>query len=189
MKYQATILASAITAVLVSVAASAGTNSWKGESRDAWLDGKIETALMLNGELNNFDIDTKVHNRNVTLAGVVNSEIEKDLAEEITENVEGVEDVTNNIQVDANYRSKMEHTGDSFARTWNDLSTTAGLNMKYAVNDSIEATSIDVDTKNGVVTLTGTVRSEASHDLAIEIAKGYDHVKEVKDNLEVKSKR
>lgn len=184
MKFHNTILASAVTAALISSPASA--NSWQGESKDAWLDGKIETALMLNGELNNFEIDTKVHNRDVVLSGVVNSEIEKDLAEEIADNVEGVDEVTNNIRVDANYRNKMEKTGDNFARTWNDLSTTAGLNMKYAMNEQIEATDIDVDTKNGIVTLTGSVRSEAAHDLAVEMAKGYDHVKDVNDKLSVR---
>ncbi len=176
-----------MTALTVSALAStpALANSWQGETKDAWLDGKIETALMLNGELNNFMIDTDVQKGKVTLTGTVNSEIEKDLAEEIAGNVEGVSSVDNKLKVEKEYRSSMEETGDNFSRTWHDLTITAGLNMKYAANDDLEATAINVDTKNGVVTLSGPVKSEAAEDLAVEIAKGFDHVKEVNSKLQV----
>ncbi|MBW2941225.1 BON domain-containing protein [Zhongshania aquimaris] len=177
-------LASAIVLSAISIT-PALANDWQGKTNDAWLDGKIETALMLNSELNNFTIDTDVKKSNVTLKGTVNSEIEKDLAGQIAENVDGVKSVDNKLTVDKNYTSKMEATGERFSRTWYDLTTTAGINMKYAANDDIEATSIDVDTKNGMVVLTGTVKSDAAHDLAIEIAKGFDHVNDVEDKLTV----
>ena len=59
--------------------------------------------------------------------------------------------------------------------------------MKYATNDDIAATSIDVDTKDGVVTLRGTVKSDAARDLAIEIAKSFDKVTDVEDKLVVRN--
>ena len=160
-------------------------DTWKGEANDAWLDGKIETALMLNGELNNFTIDTDVDQGEVKLKGTVSSEIEKDLAGQIAENVDGVKSVDNQLKVKDGYKSRMAKTGEDFSRTWHDLTITAGVNMKYAANDDIQATAINVDTKDGVVTLTGNVKSDAAHDLAIEIAKGFDHVKDVEDNLQV----
>ncbi|AMO70020.1 hypothetical protein DOK_17175 [gamma proteobacterium BDW918] len=160
-------------------------NDWQGKTNDAWLDGKIETALMLNSELNNFEIDTKVNKSKVLLTGTVTSEIEKDLAGQIAENVDGVNSVDNKLEVNPNHKSKVAQTGQNFSRTWHDLSTTAGINIKYAANDDIEATAIDVDTKNGKVMLTGTVKNETAHDLAIEIAKGFDHVTDVEDNLQV----
>lgn len=177
-------LASAIVLSSISIT-PALANDWQGKTNDAWLDGKIETALILNSELNNFTIDTDVKQSKVTLKGTVNSEIEKDLAGQIAENVNGVNSVDNQLKVDKNYSSKVEETGKKFSRTWHDISTTAGINIKYAANDDIEATSIDVDTKNGVVVLSGTVKSDTAHDLAIEIAKGFDHVNDVKDNLTV----
>lgn len=186
MEFRKTLIAGAVITGMLSGPAMAGNNDWKGESKDAWIDGKVETALMLNGELNNFEIDTQVENREVTLSGTVDTDIAKDLAEEITENVKGVKDVENNIEVDANHRNSMERAGDKFVRTWQDSTATAGLNMKYAVNDNLEATSIDVDTKNGVVTLSGTVRSEAARDLAVEMAENYDNVDKVRDRLTVK---
>ncbi|MEX1669910.1 BON domain-containing protein [Zhongshania guokunii] len=177
-------LASAIVLSTISITPVLA-NDWQGKTNDAWLDGKIETALMLNSELNNFEIDTKVDKSKVLLTGTVNSEIEKDLAGKIAENVEGVKSVNNELNVDPNYTSKTARAGQNFSRTWHDLNTTAGINIKYAANDDIEATAIDVDTKNGKVKLTGTVKSDTAHDLAIEIAKGFDHVSDVEDNLQV----
>lgn len=186
MSYRKTIIASALLTGLVSGQALASSNSWKGESRDAWIDGKVETALMLNGELNNFEIDTDVENRQVTLSGTVNSEIAKDLAGEITNNVEGVKRVDNNIDVDAKHRNSMQRAGDKFVRTWQDSTITAGLNMQYAVNDNLQATAINVDSKRGVVTLTGSVSSDAAKSLAGEMAESYDNVDEVRNRLAVK---
>lgn len=185
MKYSKTLSTGLIIAALSSTNVMA--NTWQGETKDAWLDGKIETAFMLNSELNNFEINTDVENGVAVLSGTVKTEIEKDLAEEITNNIEGVTDVNNNIEVKEDYTSKIEKTGDNFARTWSDLTITAGLNMKFAANDDIAATEIDVDTLNGNVTLTGTVKSKAAHDLAIEIAKGFDNVVDVDDQLTIVS--
>ncbi|WP_286845512.1 BON domain-containing protein [Spongiibacter sp. UBA6593] len=46
---------------------------------------------------------------------------------------------------------------------------------------------MDVDTKDGVVTLRGTVKSDAARDLAIEIAKSFDKVTDVEDKLVVRN--
>lgn len=175
------------TAILITALSSTAVNAnnWQGKAKDAWLDGKVETALMLNGELNNFQIDTNVDQGTVTLSGTVKSDIEKDLAEQIAENVDGVKGVDNDLKVAADYQSDLEKAGSNFTTTWYDLTTTAGLNMKYAASDAVEATAIDVDTKEGVVTLTGTVKTEAAHDLAVEMAKSYDNVVAVNDKLVV----
>ena len=47
--------------------------------------------------------------------------------------------------------------------------------------------AIDVDTKNGVVTLTGTVESQAEADKAVSVAKGIRGVTNVKSKLKVGS--
>ena len=70
-------------------------------------------------------------------------------------------------------------------RKWNDLSTTAAINIKFAANDDITASKINVDTHHGVVTLKGNVKNAVTHDLAIEIVKNFDHVNDVEDELNV----
>ncbi|MBM7424159.1 BON domain-containing protein [Spongiibacter marinus] len=64
-----TIKKTLITSLTLGALASTPVlaDSWQGKTKDAWLDGKVETAIMLNGELNNFDIDTDVDQGKVTL--------------------------------------------------------------------------------------------------------------------------
>jgi osmotically-inducible protein OsmY len=59
------------------------------------------------------------------------------------------------------------------------------LKSNFAVNDDLEASDINIDTKNGVVTLEGEVDSKAESMLAEEIAAGYDHVSKVDNKLRV----
>ncbi|MDW2150118.1 BON domain-containing protein, partial [Vibrio sp. 378] len=82
------VLATSSTAVLAS-------DKWEKESMDAWLDGKAETTLLLNSNLNSFDINTDVENQVVTLTGSVNNDLEKSLAEELVSGLDGVKKVNN----------------------------------------------------------------------------------------------
>ena len=56
-----------------------------------------------------------------------------------------------------------------------------------AADDSVKASDIDVHTKDGVVTLSGTVSSKAQADRAIAIAKEAEGVKSVTAHLVVKA--
>lgn len=49
----------------------------------------------------------------------------------------------------------------------------------------VSGMKIDVDTKDGVVTLSGNVRTAAQKTAAVQIARGTDNVKDVRDNLTV----
>jgi osmotically-inducible protein OsmY len=139
---------------------------------------------MLNTELNSFKIDTDVKNGVVVLSGEVGSDTEKDLAGRLAANVQGTQAVTNLLTVKEGHKGG-DNPGRQLAQKMNDISVTTGLNIEFAAHKELEATKIDVDTKNGVVVLTGTVKSEAAKDLAVEMAKDYDHVVAVEDNLKV----
>jgi len=91
----------ALSAALLtsSTLAFASQQSWKDESLDAWVDGKAETTLLLNSELNSFDINTEVKDGIVTLTGEVNSKLEKSLAEELIKTLDGVKGVENQLIV------------------------------------------------------------------------------------------
>ena len=55
-----------------------------------------------------------------------------------------------------------------------------------ALDDSVKALKIDVDTQAGVVTLTGTVRSEAERQRAVALARETEGVTQVIDRLQLK---
>lgn len=183
MKFKMNSLAILTAATLISTPVLA--NEWQGEANDAWLDGKLETALLLNTQLNNFKIDTDIKSNTAILTGEVNNETQKELAGEIARNIEGISTVKNNLTVNADYRNDDDDA--SFSRTWNDMTVTAGLKIEFATQDELNDTDISVSTDNGVVTLKGNVNTEAEKDLATEMARGYDKVVEVNDELVVKN--
>jgi hyperosmotically inducible periplasmic protein len=67
-----------------------------------------------------------------------------------------------------------------------DGSITSAIKMKFANDEQVSASAIDVDTNNGDVTLNGTVSSQAEADRAVELAKTVSGVKSVKSNLTIK---
>lgn len=63
------------------------------------------------------------------------------------------------------------------------------LHSLFVPEDGLSGSNIDVDVKNGMVTLQGTVPNEAARARAIAIAKGADGVKGVTDQLRVAPER
>lgn len=158
---------------------------------DAWLQGKLETALLFNQHLNSFAINTEVKSGKAYLNGFVESDVEVDLAGEIAESIEGVTGVENDLMVDEAKagvaREGEEFTNDqSFRQKVANVTHSASVNTKLLLNENTSGTAIDVDTNNGVVTLTGEVASDEERDLAGMIAKNTDGTKSVNNKLTIK---
>ena len=66
-----------------------------------------------------------------------------------------------------------------------DPGITTAVKSKMAADDTVKAYKIDVDTKDHVVTLTGTVDNSAAKDRAVTIARTTEGVNNVIDNLTV----
>jgi osmotically-inducible protein OsmY len=64
-----------------------------------------------------------------------------------------------------------------------DAGITTKVKAKLAADSTIKATQINVDTKDKVVTLSGTVDSEAAKTQALALARGTEGVSDVVDNL------
>lgn len=62
---------------------------------------------------------------------------------------------------------------------------TAAVKSKLAIDDTVQAYQIDVDTAGGVVTLSGTVETAAAKNRAVMIARQTDGVRDVVDHLTV----
>jgi len=63
---------------------------------------------------------------------------------------------------------------------------TAKIKAKMALDDSVKALDINVDTADGVVTLTGTVHSDAERTRAVQLARETAGVTSVTDRLTVR---
>jgi osmotically-inducible protein OsmY len=193
MKTSYTVLLASFA--LVSLQAFGDTrksDSFTEASKDAWITGKIETIYTLNRHLNPFSINTDVDKGMVRLTGMVESDIDRDLAVELAKNVDGVVEVKSELMIEPKTArqvasaSAVKHDGDRSFGTWiDDATTTAAVKSKLIGNANTSGMKIDVDTRGDVVTLSGRVASSQEKQLAGEIAQSTGDVSEVNNQLVV----
>lgn len=183
MKIRILTTALATTLLLAGPASAKGMEKASQAVHDAWLDGRIETVLVLNKNLNPFDINTDVKEGKVVLTGEVDSSAEKALASELIKGIDGVKDVDNELVV---INEKTDGDEDSMMGALSDTSVTAIVKTRLLMSSDVDSTDINVDTEQGVTTLSGQVDSSAEHDLAIQLAENVNGVDDVVDNLEMK---
>lgn len=204
--YRSTIAAIAASALALPALAGDAKHheaqTWEGQAYDAWVDGKIEASYTLNRYLNPFEIDTDVNQGVVYLTGEVDSQVEKDLAEEIALGIEGVTEVRNELAVrpemdrevaqapDFDDEDAMdleiEAAGDDdFGDHFEDATTTARVKFALLANDSTEGLRINVDTEDGTVVLNGEVDSAEERELAERVAMNTEGVTAVENRLKV----
>lgn len=152
--------------------------------RDGWLEGKLQTALMLNENLNPFDIDIRVEGDTAMLKGEVSSDIDKELAGNIALAIDGIDHVENKLSVNPEFQHE-EEEGRDFAQYMSDISTTAAIKTELLTSDNINGLSVDVDTYRDVVTLKGTVKSSAQKDLAEAIVAKHEGIERVDNQLRI----
>ena len=75
--------------------------------------------------------------------------------------------------------------GKTISSTLDDATITARVKTALLNDTQVNATKIDVTTSNGVVNLSGTVRSKTEEDRAVQLARQVSGVREVKANLTV----
>lgn len=150
---------------------------------DTLIEARLQTAYLLNLELKRFNIKVSVNNAAVTLDGAVQNQAQKELAEAIARDLEGVDDVVNNIVVDKNTQAG-EKRGD-FGQKVIDATITAMIKSKLLAHPHTSALTVTVATVNNVVTLTGKVGSVAEKEAAGRLAVQTTGVSAVKNKLKV----
>jgi len=87
-------------------------------------------------------------------------------------------------QAAADIKQKAEQAGDKL----DDAAITAKVKTAMIGEPGLKALQINVDTANGVVTLTGAVDTPQNLDRATQVAQAVEGVKSVDNRLNVKSK-
>lgn len=154
---------------------------------EARQEGSVWTAFALNQHLSPFSIDVEIENGVAVLTGEVESQVDRDLAEQVALGVEGVREVDNQLKVEGENadRAADENKDGSFSDRFNDATTTATVKSKLLWNRNTEGLDINVTTKNGVVTLEGNANSDAASELAERLARNTDGVRQVDNKLEI----
>jgi len=82
--------------------------------------------------------------------------------------------------------SAAAQAADRAGELLSDAGLTAKIKSKIALDDTVKALDIDVDTVDGVVTLSGRVGSEAEKQRALQLARETRGVRSVNDRLAVR---
>jgi osmotically-inducible protein OsmY len=153
---------------------------------DAFITARVKTAFIFNRHLNAFRINVDTDHGRVTLAGVVPTDIQKDLAGAIARSARGVKQVDNRLQVTNGRIDEPEETERTFSQAVADATTTASVKLDLAFASGVKASEINVSTRWGTVTLKGSVGTKAERGLAVKIAEDVTGVKEVVDEIQVR---
>ena len=119
-----------------------------------------------------------VNRGEVKLSGFVDSANDKSRAVEITKGVDGVKSVQNDIAV-----GESSTAGEVI----DDSVLTAKVKTALIADSDTKAHQINVETKDGIVQLSGFVDSSGAKSAATTVAKSVTGVKDVKNELSVKS--
>jgi osmotically-inducible protein OsmY len=137
---------------------------------DAELRGDILQALVLDSLVPD-TVDARVQGGRVTLSGTAAWQYQKDEAEHVAGNVRGVVAVHDEIALEP-----PEPKADDVKRE---------IKRALKRNAKLDAKAVDVKTRNGSVSLSGTVSSWSEHDAAVAAAWAAPGVTAVDDNLVV----
>ena len=89
-------------------------------------------------------------------------------------------------EVGAQVAEKTAVAANQARRALNEGAITAKIKAKMALDDSVKALDIDVDTVGTTVTVSGVVTSEAQRQRALALARETEGVKQVIDQLQVR---
>ena len=185
---QGTILAALLMSSLgVPSLHSTTLHAWTQVSDDTLKD-RIEYRLQTDPTVRKYDIRVKVASGNVTLTGDVATESQKTEAGKLAR-IDGVAKVENNLKVDRTVdetltqraKNGMRRTGEAIDDAW----ITTKVKWFFLGDNLLKGSSINVDTKDRVVTLNGTVKSEAGRARAVALANDTDGVTKVVDRLTI----
>jgi osmotically-inducible protein OsmY len=156
---------------------------------DKALEDRIDYNLETNALVRKYNLDVKVENGVATLTGDVATPAQKTEAEHLAK-IKGVTRVDNKIKIDPDedktvtdrISKGLSRTGESINDAW----ILTKVKWFHTGADDLKGSDINVDVKDGVVTLKGTVKTEAGRAKAIALAKDTDGVKRVVDQLTIK---
>lgn len=161
--------------------------SRQDEVNPAWITTKIQAQYFVNPEIKpwNIEVDTSPEGV-VTLRGEVEEAADRQQAEKIALSTEGVTRVVNRLRVRGETpTAERTEPGEAAGIDQPDAWITAKIQSKYFLDDDVKGMDIDVDTQNGVVTLSGVVQNEAARRQAVALARNTDGVREVNDQLRI----
>lgn len=152
---------------------------------DTAITAGVKSKLAMERDLDSSDITVTTANGAVTLTGDVSNAAARSAAETATRSIAGVTNVNNRLSV-ANVSSAARSTGDAVVATGDDAQQamsdtwiTTKVKSVLLADSEAKGLDINVDTKDGVVTLEGELTSQAAIDHVKALASDVEGVKRV----------
>jgi osmotically-inducible protein OsmY len=147
---------------------------------DSTVTAAVKSKLLWSKHADGLKTDVDTNRGRVTLTGTADSKAARDLAARLASNTDGVVSVDNQLTVEKTKivdvaSKKADNAGRVVSDSW--ITTKVKSTLMYS--RWVDGSDIKVDTKNGVVTLSGQADSAAERDLAIELAQNVRGVNKV----------
>lgn len=157
-------------------------DSSHAEKSDAWIAWKIRSRLLVKGNVSATATKVTVVNGVVTLTGTAENEAQKTLTEVYAKEIEGVKSVRNELVI-----VDRPTTGERMSENIDDASITTQVKYALLTHKGTSALKTKLDTKDGVVVITGVARSDAEKALVTKLAQDVRGVKSVTNDMTVKN--
>jgi len=144
---------------------------------DTTITASVKFALLENSVSDGSNISVETSKGVVQLAGFVESEKAKSIAEKIAKDVNGVVAVSNRMRVFNKKRSAGQKLDDTVLES--------KVKLKLAENEATDAGKINVEVRLGLVQRSGFVNSYQDRDIAVTFVSGIDGVKEVINSIDI----
>ncbi|MEJ0037017.1 MAG: BON domain-containing protein [Gammaproteobacteria bacterium] len=168
---------------MASMAACSPTRTTRsgGETLDdATVTAKVKTALARDPSTSAYRIEVETFRGEVQLNGFVETSDMKSSATRVAKSVGGVQKVSNNLKVSTGERTAGEVVDDGVI--------TAKVKAALVSDPNVAAHEVNVQTREGVVQLAGFVDTGDQKAKASEVTRRIAGVKQVDNQLEVKTR-
>jgi osmotically-inducible protein OsmY len=145
---------------------------------DLWLATKVKAALRYHRNVDDTTMRVLAHDGVVTLAGQSASSAQKALAQDVAENVDGVKEVKNDLQV-------VPPGSKTLVEKIDDASVTAQVKAVLLAHRGTRGIATHVKTDRGTVTLRGEARNPAEKDLVTRLTSDVRGVRRVRNLMTV----
>jgi len=166
---------------------------------DGWLTTKVQARFFADEQVKARFIDVSTRDGVVTISGFVENQTSRDRALAIARGTEGVKSVNDALLIG---QAPLDRTTGAAGATvatsgqadepmpppaagLTDEELTSRVQARYFLDASVKARRIAVESRAGVVTLTGAVASDAERTQALQLARTTNGVTRVEDNLTV----
>ena len=162
--------------------ASSAARSYGTMIDDATITAAVKSKLLWSKQADGMSANVQTESGKVTLRGTANSNADKDLAGRLARNTHGVVKVDNQLVIEPSEPTMADSTQSAANAAGRDVADswiTTKVKSTFMYSSNVNGSGITVNTKDGIVTLNGTVENATERDLAIELAQNVKGVTSV----------